>query len=176
VVNEEDDTTLGLATNYEAGKCTVLANSMLEVRQTTEFMEAFCHNHLVSTGPLVLENPIAFPVNERYASGLSYWLFKAAKQGITFQSFVNNTLPPLVCNLKLTVSNSENELVSISPENFALPIIICCAGVIVASGLHPLNKPNPNVAGLDASGVSHTEASLGRRRQSMGPLHAIPRK
>jgi hypothetical protein len=166
VVNEEDDTTLGLIANYEAGLCTVVANSMLDVRQTTEFMDAFCRNHLVSTGSLVLENPIAFPVNEKYAGGLSYWLFKAEKQGITFQSFVDETLPPLVCNLKLTVPNSENELASLSPQNFALPIMICCACVMIASALHLLNKPNARL--LDASGVSHVEGSVGRRRQSMG--------
>jgi hypothetical protein len=163
VVNEEDDTTMGLITNYESGKCAVVAGSMLDVRQDTKFMEAFCRNELVSTGSLVLENPIAFPVNEKYASGLSYWLFKAEKQGITFQSFVDNSLPPLVCSLKLAASKSANELASLSPENFALPIIICCACVIIAAGLHLLNKPS--VAMLDASGVSHS--SVGRRRQSL---------
>jgi len=151
VVNNDNPTTAGMVEYYEAGKCSVLASSMMEIRNSVELMESFCSNELVSTGSLVLENPLAFPVNERYAGGLSYWLFRAEKQGITFDSFAEAGVPPLVCNLKLVAMNNDNELASLSPENFALPIMICVACVLLSMVLHLFNRPMGDASRLSAA-------------------------
>ncbi|CAB9527882.1 receptor ionotropic, delta-2 [Seminavis robusta] len=164
VVNEDNPTTFGIIELYEAGKCPVVANSMLDVRQNKDHMKAFCRNHLVSTGSLVLENPIAFPVGERIAGGLSYWLFRAEKLGITFQDYAEQNSPPLECSLKIATSETA-ELASLSPENFALPIIFCCACVIVAIAVHLLNKPHTSTAMTD---VSHNSLASDNLKDAVG--------
>lgn len=164
VMHPDDGTTSGIVANFAAGKCKVVASSMLEIRQDSDYMDAFCQNDLVSTGALVLENPIAFPVNEEYGGGLSYWLFRAEKQGITLQSFIDAGVPPLVCNLRLSLSDTESDLASLSVENFALPMILCAVCTVLSIGLHFFNQAKPSSEMADVS--RNTVESRGRRRVS----------
>lgn len=172
VVNTARQGTDGMLEFYKAGKCSVLASSMLEVRSNAQLMDEFCKLGLVSTGSLVLENPIAFPVAERYAGGLSYWLFHAEKQGITFDSFAEASYPPLLCSLKLSLNDADSELASLSPENFALPFILCATCIILAVLLHFCNKPGAHYEMGDKSHNSRYSVSEKGRRASIKSISA----
>jgi hypothetical protein len=49
--------------DYDAGKCAVMAVGMEDTLLDQALMERFCKRELVFTDSIVLETPIAFPIN-----------------------------------------------------------------------------------------------------------------
>ena len=48
-------------------------------------LDELCKNKLVFTESVLVEVPIAFPVKEEFASGISYWIHEANRNGITIE-------------------------------------------------------------------------------------------
>lgn len=127
----------GMLGLYDAGKCGAIVAGMSDVRNSHSLMESFCSRELASTGSLVLEKPVAFPINEKYVAAFSYWMFEAEQNGITFGGYEAKSQPPVVCPLEIsTEQKSVDDLLPMTAENFALPFLILSICALLALALH----------------------------------------
>ena len=59
--------------DYEAGKCKALAVGWEDNTADMGIREKLCENGLVYTDSLIIESPVAFPINAKLASGCKFW-------------------------------------------------------------------------------------------------------
>ena len=127
----------GMMDNYDKGLCNAIAAGISDIRNSEDIMKLFCERGLVSTGSLVLEKPIVFPIDKDYVAAFSHWMYEGQKQGITFSGFEAEHQPPLACPLELsTEPKGVDELLAMTPANFAFPITLLVVCAIVALLIH----------------------------------------
>ena len=129
----------GMLEAYDRGDCKVLAIGREDSTMDVNFMNKMCELDLVYTDVLVIENPIAFPINPQLASPFSYWMYTAEKTyGVDLNSVKNafiekNDIKPQ-CEIQLSqLSNHSEELPQVSPSNMFLPIMFFVACALIAA-------------------------------------------
>lgn len=138
VINtENDDLYLGLLDSFDAGKCKVLVAGIGDIVGSTSYMEEFCARDIVSTGTVVVEKPVALPISRDLAAGFSYYMLEAEKAGVSFSKFQQTKLPEQVCPLFVSSgSDDSDDLLSLTPQNFALPFTVLVGFALLALVVH----------------------------------------
>ena len=127
-------------------KCEVMAIG----REDTEFdetlLERFCRLELVYTDSLVLETPIAFPINPKYASGFSYWILEGQKlQLASIEQSKKKYKPNLSCNVELkNLGKDTGAHPQITVLNMIFPISVFVFCSIIAVIVHSSKRFHPN--------------------------------
>ena len=60
-----------------------IGSSMLEL--DSFLLKKLCENKLVVTKEVLVEVPVAFPIRDELASGMSYWIHEAKRNGLTME-------------------------------------------------------------------------------------------
>ena len=131
----------GMLEAYARGDCKVLAIGKEDSTMDVDFMNKMCGLDLVYTDVLVIENPIAFPINPQRGSPFSYWMYTAEKTyGVDLNSVKNafiekNDIKPK-CEIQLSqLSNNSEELPRVSPSNMFLPIMFFVGCALIAAAM-----------------------------------------
>lgn len=109
-------------------------------------LNSFCDEGLVYTKSLVIENPIAFPVRPKLASGLSYWILQGDKYfGVSLKNSITNYTTEIRRQPKCDVEFSPNDAgggddyAQIMPSNMIFPIIfwlVCAVAAAILQLIH----------------------------------------
>ena len=110
--------------SYDAGHCKGIIMPWTDAHTNAEHMREICDRNMVSTGSLVLEVKVGWPVrNANLGAGMSYWITKAAEDGISYDTFLRQSTNAL-CNMEIDLGDSEgSDLVAFAPKNMFFPII-----------------------------------------------------
>ena len=92
--------------SYESGECNAIVLGQPDIRMSKPIFEWFCDNNVVSSGVVVIEQPIALPARPEIVAGLSYWLRLGEKSGLVFSDFVRRYVRSLTLTHSLTHSHS----------------------------------------------------------------------
>ena len=133
------DTFEAMVPVFDEGQCDGLIMAITDVENSELLMDMLCERGIASTGSLVLEKPVGFPVCPELAAGMSHWIFEAESQQISFETFRQSYKPPqqTSCSIRPRkyVKNEPDELAQLKPIDFLVPVcgVIICA--IIAMGL-----------------------------------------
>jgi len=142
VFHKEDPTWLGVIENYDTGKCRAIVSSLSDVTDGLPIMEEFCARNLVYTGSEVISIPIAFPVCNKYAAGISSWVLEAARQGVNFEDYQKSGRPSQKCTLSVLEAlyfnpdDDDNSNEKLTPADFTLPLLTLLICATVATSIH----------------------------------------
>ena len=118
-------------------------------REDTEFdetlLERFCRLELVYTDSLVLETPIAFAINPKFASGFSYWIQHGQKfEQVSIEQSKKKYQPSLSCNVELKDQGQDTEdHPQITVLNMIFPITVFVFCAIIAVIVHSSKRLHP---------------------------------
>ena len=109
--------------DYLKGKCQVLAIGYEDTSMDKSFLEKMCTNELVYTTSVVAEVPMAFPLRQGISSGVSYWMYRGERLGVTLQTSKDEFPTQIGCDVHLSDEVEGDEMDEITVKNFFLPII-----------------------------------------------------
>ena len=94
--------------SYESGECNAIVLGKQDIRMSKPIFEWFCDHDVVSSGVVVIEQPVALPARREIVAGLSYWIRLGEKNGLVFSDFVRRYVRALSLSLthSLTLSLS----------------------------------------------------------------------
>ena len=90
----------GMMDDYLAGRCEVMTISKADA--TVAETELMCANEVVFTDSVVVEIPLAFPMRQGINSGFNYWMFQAAKEGVSQQASEDVFPTQVHCDVSLS--------------------------------------------------------------------------
>ena len=109
--------------DYLGGKCQVLAIGYEDTSMDKNFLEKMCTNELVYTTSVVAEVPMAFPLRQGISSGVSYWMYRGERLGVTLQTSKDEFPTQIGCDVHLSDEVEGDEMDEITVKNFFLPIM-----------------------------------------------------
>lgn len=121
--HEDGNEFAGVMDDYLNGKCKVLAIGYEDTSMDTSFLEKMCTNELVYTTSVVAEVPMAFPLRQGISSGVSYWMYRGERLGVTLQTSKDEFSTQVGCDVHLSDEVEGDEMDEITVKNFFLPII-----------------------------------------------------
>ena len=133
---------------YANGDCQVMAIGRED--STTDIVSTLCELDLVYTDSLIVENPIAFPINPQLASAFSYWKYLGEKTyGIDLDSakeafLENNDIKPQ-CEVELSQlrgAEEASDFTPVSSSNMFLPIMAFLGCALTAVVLQLVDERN----------------------------------
>jgi len=136
----------GVFEDYRAGKCDAMAIGREDTMVDLDLLNSFCDEGLVYTNSLVIENPIAFPVRPKLASGLSYWILQGDKYfGVSLTNSIKNYATANHRQPKCNVEFSPNDVggddyAQIMPSNMFFPIVFWLTCAICAAILQLIHQ------------------------------------
>jgi len=89
----------------------------------TSFLESMCTNELVYTTSVVAEVPMAFPLRQGINSGVSYWMYRGERLGVSLQTSKDEFPTQIGCDVHLSDEAEGDEMDEITVKNFFLPIM-----------------------------------------------------
>jgi len=134
----------GLFQMYDAGKCDILAIGE-ETRYSRKYVQDLCSRDLVFTKGKVIEIPIAFPIRNDYAAGMSHMFYKGEKEsGFTLDSILKEYEPVIAnCNVDINAIIGDAEQSSqITIVEMAFPLIVVATCVAIAIIIKLLDRRN----------------------------------
>jgi len=136
-----EDPNLAMLELYDNKTCSAIVTGFIDIRNDVLLMENFCNRNLVKSGEPVLEFPLGFPIKKEYMAAISHLIYRGQKQEkkIAYASFQQNRQPPLpnTCSLDLSIrKNNADELLAMTPLNFALPIALLLFCAIISTVAH----------------------------------------
>jgi len=136
-----EDPYVSMLEDYDNNLCSAIVTGLSDIRNDVGTMKKFCERNLVKSGEPVLEFPLGFPIKKEYMAAISHLIYRGQKQEkkIAYASFQQNRQPPLpnTCSLDLSIrKNNADELLAMTPLNFALPIALLLFCAIISTVAH----------------------------------------
>jgi len=134
----------GLFQMYDAGKCDILVMGE-DSRYDRNLVQHLCRRDLVFTQGKVIEIPMAFPIRNDYAAGMSHMFYKAEKElGFTLESILKVYEPVITnCNVDIHANIGDAEQSSqITIVEMAFPLIVVATCIAIAIIIKLLDRRN----------------------------------
>mmetsp|Transcript_29381 Transcript_29381/g.35786 ORF Transcript_29381/g.35786 Transcript_29381/m.35786 type:complete len:278 (+) Transcript_29381:177-1010(+) len=143
-----EDPYVSMLEDYDNNLCSAIVTGLSDIRNDVGTMKKFCERNLVKSGEAVLEFPLGFPIKKIYMAAISHLIYRGQKQEkkITYSSFEETTQPSLMCSLDLSIKNNNaDELLAMTPLNFALPIALLLFCAIISTVVHVMRAHYHNI-------------------------------
>jgi len=131
----------GLFEDYDAGNCDLLAVPHTRLTPSRALERGLCKRGLVFTNSLVMENPVAIPIQPEFAPGLSYWMYQGEKyHSISLEKSMKK-YDASIYDLEISTADydADDSMPPITVDNLLAPIIffmICVVLAIVVQIFH----------------------------------------
>lgn len=122
----------GMLEDFDANKCKVLVVSWEDTSMDSTFTAKLCERDLVFTQSVIIDMPMAFPINSRLISSFSYWMYEAAKyHEVSIPNAKAKFSEGESCNIHLSQQDATTGA-QIQVQNMFLPLMVFFACVVVA--------------------------------------------
>jgi len=146
---------MGMIKAFREQKCDAMAASAVEIYNCVECMEALCEEPMIIVTDIVfVDIPVAFPISQKFAAGISYWMLEGENMHINFMQYEESERPDQQCTLNPPVP--VRLLKPLSPKQMALPFLVLVFSLFVAITIHLCNDLKKSSLLSSCMSIRHT--------------------